>query len=135
LIDQYLDKLFEGFVSGDGVDVCDVWGVARELLKVNYDLTDDEIIDLLEVAPGPESQRLLSEVLNVSGGGAARPRTYTAWVRASLLANGLADEPIPAVDLANVMTILIATNRTIPLTQFADACRLREVQTRLEALV
>ena len=52
-------------------------------------------------------------------GRASAEKTYTAWVRASLIANGLSQARVSAGDLVNVLAILVATNRTIPLPKFA----------------
>jgi hypothetical protein len=52
-----------------------------------------------------------------------------------LIANGLSLVEIQARDLANVLAILTATNRTIPLSAFADACQAADARTRLESLI
>jgi hypothetical protein len=135
MIDAPLDRVFESTVLGEGLSLCDLWQVARELLRVNYELSDDEMNQLLSVSPGPECRALASDVLDAVVGADAGGKTYTAWVRASLLANGLGREDIPARDLSNVLAVLVATNRTIPLSKFADACRLLDERARLEALI
>jgi hypothetical protein len=134
-IDGPLDRLFERSVSNEGLALSDLWEIARELLKANYELSDEEVCRLLEVAPGPESRRLAIDVLDAVGGSDTAMKTYTTWVRASLLANGLAGTEIPAEDLANVLAILVATNRTTPLSRFSDACRLMDERARLETLI
>jgi hypothetical protein len=134
-IDCSLDRIFDSAVLGDGLDLGDLWGVARELLRANYDLTDDEIAGLLSVAPGPESRTLAAGVVQALFGPDQGEKSYSRWVRASLIAGGLAGEEIPARDLPNVLAILVATNRTIPLSRFADACRLADERARLEALI
>ena len=134
-VDGPLDRMFESTVLSEGLSLCDVWEVARELLKRNYDLSDDEACDLLSVAPGAECKALASAILDALFGTQESEKTYTAWIRASLLANGLGRVDIRAGDLSNVLAILVATNRTIPLSQFADACRLMDERARLEALI
>ena len=59
----------------------------------------------------------------------------TRWVRASLLANGLVGVRIHARDLSNVLAVLVATKRSIPLSRFADACRVADERARLEVLI
>lgn len=134
-IDPPLDRIFESAVLDEGLSLCDLWEVARGLLKANYELDDGEIAHLLAVSPGPESRALAAEVLDALFGTDRAEKTYTAWVRASLLANGLGRECVPARDLLNVLAILVATDRTIPLTRFADACRLLDERARLENLI
>ena len=134
-LDRPLDRVFERAVTGQGILLADLWELARTLLRTNYELSDVELSRLLSVAPGPESTTLAADVLDAVGGGDRGEKTYTAWVRATLLANGLGTNDIPAQDLANVLTILVATNRTIPLLRFADACRLQDEQARLETLI
>ena len=87
------------------------------------------------MAPGSESQRLASAVLEALFGPDQAVRTYGAWVRASLQANGLGLVEIPTRDLSNVLAILVATNRTVPLTRFADACQKVYERANLEALI
>lgn len=134
-VDQPLDRVFDCAALGEGLDLADVWAAARELLRANYDLTDDELAGLLSVAPGSESRELAAEVVRALFGPDRGEKTYTRWVRASLIAGGLGGAEIPAEDLPNVLAVLVATNRTIPLSRFADACRLADERARLEALV
>ena len=135
LIDGPLDRIFDHAVRNEGLPLCDLWEVARGLLGANYDLSDEELNTLLSVSPGFEGRRLAIDVLNAAAGTDSGEKGYIAWVRASLLANGLGGSDVPARDLGNVLAILVATNRTIPLSKFADACRLVDEQARLETLI
>jgi hypothetical protein len=105
------------------------------LLTANYDLTDDEAARLLSVDDGAGLRVLAGEVLGSLFCADRVEKSYTAWVRASLISNGLSREEVPACDLINVLAVLVATNRTIPLSKFAEACRLLDEQARLEALI
>ncbi len=134
-MDRPLDRVFESAVLNEGLALGDLWELARALLKANYDLTDAEAADLLSVADGAESRALAAGVLQALFGADGGEKTYTSWVRASLAANGLAREKVAARDLANVLAILVATNRTVPLAQFADVCRSADDSARLEALI
>lgn len=134
-VDQPLDRIYERAVLNEGISLCDLWEVARALLRANYELSDDELNRLLGVTPGFEDRKLAADVLDAVVGADSSGRGYTAWVRASLLANGLGATDVPARDLPNVLAILVATNRTIPLPKFADACRLMDERARLEALI
>jgi len=134
-VDRPLDRVFESAVLNEGLSVCDLWELARGLLKANYELSDAEAAELLSVAPGPESRALAEGVLGAVFGADQGGKTYTAWVRASLAANGLTREKVAARDLVNVLAILVATNRTVPLSQFADVCRASDDAARLEALI
>ena len=133
-IDGPLDRIFDRAVLNEGLPLCDLWEVARELLRANYDLSGDELNSLLTVPRGDERQ-LASDVLDAVSGIDSGGKGYTAWVRASLLANGLGGVEIPARDLPNVLAVLVATNRTISLPNFADACRLLDERARLESLI
>ena len=135
LVDRALDAIFESAVLSESLSLCDLWDVARRLLKANYDLSDDEMADLLGVAPGAEGQELAARILDAVFGVDGSGKTYTAWVRASLIANGLSRADISARDLPNVLAVLVATNRTVPLSRFADACRLMDERARLESLI
>lgn len=135
LVDRPLDRLFESAVLGEGVELTDVWDAARALLLCNYDLSDEEAADLLSVSPGPESAELAEAVVVAVFGGETGEKTFTRWVRASLVANGLGGADLSAGDLTDLLAILVATHRTIPLTQFADACRRVDERANLEALI
>ena len=134
-VDRPLDAIFECSVLNTNLPFSGFCDVARRLLAANYELTEDELSQLLSVPPGAESRALAEDVLNALFGADRGEKTYTNWVRASLLANGLSDSGIPAQDLVHVLTILVATNRTIPLSAFADACRLADTRARLETLI
>lgn len=134
-VDEAVDRIFESTLLNGNVSVCDVLGVARALLKANYDLSDDEVARVLSVSPGGECRTLAGAVQDALFGPDTASKTYTDWVRASLYANGLTEAAIPARDVVNTLAILAATNRTIPLSRFADACRLLDERARLEALV
>ena len=53
----------------------------------------------------------------------------------SLLANGLAPAEIPSSALQDVLSILMATNRTVSPSQFVDACRAARDRDSLERFV
>jgi hypothetical protein len=134
-IDSALDRIFESTILKEGLNLADLWEVASELLKENYWLTTSEIGELLSVSPGIESQSLARSILDALFASDRSERSYTAWVRASLLANGLSETKVPAQDLLNLLTILVATNRTIPLPKFVDTCRLLEERSHLETII
>lgn len=134
-VDPALDRIFECAVLGERLSLCDLWAAARALLLANYALSEDEAARLLSVSEGPESRALAGHVLDALFASDGAGKTYTAWARASLLANGLGRQEVPAGDLVNVLAILVATNRTIPLSKFADACRLLDERARLETLI
>lgn len=134
-VDPDLDRFYELILLGEDLPLVDVVGVARTLLLANYDLEEHEVAELLEVEPGPEAETLAGVVLESLFGPDQKVRGYVDWVRASLLANGLAFTSIPASELGDVLAILIATNRTVPPAQFVDACRAARERETLERLV
>ena len=134
-VDLPIDRVFENTVLNEPQDLSDLLEVARKALKVNYTLSEDELNKLLSITPGQEAETLVDEILKAIFVSGSAERSFTSWVRASLLANGLGQTDVPARDLINVLTILVATNRTIPLSRFADACRLQEERARLETLL
>jgi hypothetical protein len=134
-VDPQIDRFHEQIILGDDLSLIDVFAVARSLLLGNYELADDEVANLLEVEPGEEAEALARAVLESLFGPDQRVRSYVDWVRASLLANGLAPTAIPASALHDVLAILMATNRTVPPSQFIDACRAARDRDSLERLV
>lgn len=135
LIDGPLDRVFESVVMGVGVELVDVWEAAFELLNRNYDLSPDEAFDLLSVRSGAEAAALAEAVVEAVFGGPPGEKGFTRWVRASLLANGLGGTEVPARDLTDMLAVLVATNRTIPLSRFADVCLRSDERARLESLI
>jgi hypothetical protein len=135
VVDEPLDRIFECAVMGGDLDLKDIWLAAKQLLLANYELSPDELRNLLSTSPGPDSRTLASGVIEALFGSGQDEKSYSRWVRASLLANGLGGMDISAQDLPNVLAILVATNRSIPLFRFADACRLVDERARLERLI
>jgi len=133
--DEQIDRFHEQVMLGDDVALADILEVARTLLLTNYDLTNEEVADLLEVGDGSEAEDLARIVLESLFGPDQRVRTYSDWVRASLLANGLAHAEIPVSAINDVLTILISTNRTVPPSNFVDVCRAAKDRDSLERLV
>jgi hypothetical protein len=134
-LDEELDRFHEQIILGDDLSMVDVLSAARKLLLANYDLGDDEVAELLEVEPGEEAEALARGVLESLFGPDQRVSGYVDWVRASLLANGLAPTSIPASSLVDVLTILVATNRTVAPSEFIDVCRAARNRHSLERLI
>jgi hypothetical protein len=135
IVDAELELFYEQIILGQDIPLADVMAVARSLLLANYDLADAEVAELLEVEPGAEAEALAGVVLESLFGPDQKVRGYVDWVRASLLANGLAAASIPASAIHDVLSILMATNRTVPPSQFIDACRAARDRDSLERLV
>ncbi len=134
-LDAAIDRFHEQIILGDDVRLDDLFAAARVLLLANYDLTDAEAATLLEVEAGPEAEALARAVLESLFGPERHAKGYVDWIKASLLANGLSTSAIPASALNDVLTILMATNRTIPPAQFVDACRAARDRDTLEHLL
>ena len=134
-VDRAIDRVFEASTLSEDLDWRDLWAAARELIRSNYEVSDEELSDLLSVAPGPEASALASAIVGVLVGPDDLERSYTAWAKASLLANGLGGVHLAPGALRNVLTVLVATRRTVPLDKFAEACRVRDERASLEVLV
>ena len=133
-VDLALDRFYERIILAEDLPLDDLLTVARTLLLANYDLSDAEISDLLDVDAADEAESLALAVSEALFGPEQRTRNYSDWVRASLLGNGLTTAEIPASALNDVLTLLLASGRTVPPTQFIDACRAaqdRELRERL----
>ena len=133
-IDTLLDRFYERIILGEDLPLDDLLAVARILLLANYDLSDAEANHLLDIDAGAEAEALAQVVSEALFGPEQRVRNYTDWVRASLLCNGLTTAEIPASAVNDVLTLLLASGRTVPPAQFIAACRLaqdRELRERL----
>ena len=122
-LDSALDRFYERIILGDDLPLDDLLGVARTLLLANYDLSDLEVNSLLDVDAGDEAEALAKVVSEALFGPEHRVRNYTDWVRASFLGNGLTTTEVPASAVNDVLTLWLATGRTVPPAQFIDACR------------
>lgn len=134
-VDGEIDRLFERSALSGEVALADVWSAARTLLLANYDLTDDEFDGLADFTRGKGCLAFATAVIEALFGSPMTARSYSDWARASLLANGVVPATIRPGDLANVLTILVATKRTLPASQFIDASRAAEEQSTLESLI
>ena len=134
-IDSALDRFYERIILGDDLPLDDLLGVARILLLANYDLSDLEANTLLDVDAGVEAETLARVISEALFGPEHRVRNYTDWVRASLLGNNLTTSEIPASAVNDVLTLLLATGRTVPPVQFIDACRVAQDRESRERLI
>ena len=134
-VDAAIEQFYERIVLGEEIALSDVLAAARSLIRANYELTDAEVAALVEVDAGPEAEALARAVLDSLFGPDQETRGYVDWVRASLLANGLSASEIPASALNDVLSILMATNRTVPPARFVDACRAALEREARELLV
>ncbi len=134
-VDAEIDRLFERSALCGEVALVDVWSAARTLLLANYDLADDEFDGLADFAQGEGCLAFAMTVIEALFGPSPAARSYSDWARASLLANGIVPATIRPGDLANVLSILVATKRTIPASQFIDASRAAEERASLEDLI
>ena len=134
-IDELLDRFHERIVLGEDLPLDDLLAVARALLLANYDLSDAEVSQLLDIDAGAEAEALARVVSTALFGAEQRVRSYTDWVRASFLSNGLTTAEVPASALNDVLTLWLATGRTVPPAQFIDACRAARDRESRERLV
>jgi hypothetical protein len=134
-VDQPLDRLFDRIALSDGFVIEDIWEIAKALLSDNYTLSTADATQLLTLSNPAELRVLIASVLAALFGSDDTEKTYTDWIRATLIANGLDSAEISTHDLPNVLAILVATHRTVPLSRFADTCSAANERTSLDTLV
>ncbi|MDX2038870.1 MAG: hypothetical protein SFX72_19650 [Isosphaeraceae bacterium] len=134
-IDGPLDRLYDSIVIEQQASLIDVWEIARRLIEPNYDLEAPEIEQLLEVAEGPECQSFVESILGVLFGRRDRERSYTEWIRASMMSNGIDVIQTSGDRLSEVMGVLVSTGRTIPAGKFIEAHAVASDLAALESLV
>ena len=135
-IDRPLDRIFERLALHDSVLLQDVWEVAIALTRGQLrpgPMTRSPICCASRPARRVASSSMPSSTS--SSAPEAAGRSYSDWVRASLLANGLDAAEIPANVLPNVLAVLIATRRAVPVARFVDACRAADARSSLESLI
>ena len=134
-VDELLDRFYERIILGDDLPLDDLLAITRVLLLVNYDLSDAEVSHLLDIDAGAEAETLARVISAALFGPEHRVRSYTDWVRASFLGNGLTTAEVPASALNDVLTLWLATGRTVPPAQFIDACRAARDRESRERLI
>ena len=134
-VDNLLDGFHERVILGQDVPLADLFQIARALLLANYEVTDSELGRLLEVDGEDEARELARAVSEALFGPDERVRGYTDWVRASLLLAGLSSVAVPATVLGDLMTLLVATGRTVPPRRFIDACQAVQDRESRESLI
>ena len=134
-IDLELNSIFDGISTEGRVNLTDIWTVGQVLLSSNYNLSDDEVGELFEFKTGTETQNFADEVLSHILFLDSKSKGLIDWVRASLLANRIDPRLLSLRDLPHVLETLVATNRAIPLSKFADACRQSKERDFLDSLV
>jgi hypothetical protein len=118
ILDAYRDRMDDQVRMSGQVDMSDVYEVGRLMLASNYELTEEEVLELLASAdPGD----LVKAVMASLFGKAKVHRQYTMWMMASLYANGLDPEKIPAEWMPHVLDMLVSTGRTLPINKYTDA--------------
>ena len=104
------DSLYDLAVISGEYDTGDLRVAALRLLLACHDLPTDDALGLVWLANPNDLAAAVSNAMT----GAARPNTWTSWLRASCLANGLNPDRIPGPDLLDVVDTLVATGRAIP---------------------
>ena len=134
-IDAELDSIFESLTLDGNVKLKDLWLIGRLLIQANYVLTNEEVSFLFELKPGTETQEFAAKILDLVLILRIKTRTFIDWIRASLIANSISPSLLTFRDLPHVLDILVATKRTIPLTEFADVCLHAQQCVNLDSLV
>ncbi len=134
-IDDVLNRIFESMMLEGRVSLSEIWSVAIVLLRINYNLSDAEIYQLLELKLGAECDKFAEDILQIALVFEPGSKGFTDWIRSSLIANRIDPSQLSVRDVPNVLEILVATNRTIPLASFADSCLVAQERQLLESLV
>jgi hypothetical protein len=124
------DRLFDDMILSSAVDMADVYLAAWYLLLANYNLSGAEVEALLGGAdPGP----LKEAVLDALFGPEAPRRTYSAWARAALVANGLDPAEIRGDDLPHVLAMLVRAGRAVPTAEYVESAEAVAERKRIAA--
>jgi hypothetical protein len=107
------DDLYDQNVLRGRYDGAKVKTAAYRLLRGNYDLTPDEAFGLLRDVEPAALVDAVERALFGPPPGRAR-QTWSDWVVASLLANGIDPDAVPAGRVEHVMDVLLATGRALP---------------------
>ena len=119
-----LNQIHDSAVIRSSIPVRETRSLAFYLLVENYRLVPDEARRIVWQA---DPTRLAQAVYEAVIPPPIR-RTYTAWARSALLANGLVPEKVPPDDLANVLRHLVETERAISREDFTEAGEAAQVR-------
>lgn len=112
------DRLYDQNCLTRRYEPGDLQLAAAKLLWANYHLTADEGVGLILAVP----VRDLVEPVELALFGPDKPlRTYSEWVRSSLICAGIDPRMVPPGDLRAVLEQLVATGRCLPQHQFVSA--------------
>lgn len=119
-------------------------GLASELLCRNYDLSDDECGDLLsfdmnDPANVARWRTINLVILGATPDGDSIPRTFSRWVKVTLLANGI-NADMEVGDAIDVAYYLLALNtefsrRAVPPSHYCDASARASAEAELDELI
>lgn len=114
--DQIRDRMYESIAGRGTVARADIVICAHSLLCLQYDLSEEEVHALL----GPVDPTDLTEAVLACLMGEDDPlRSYSNWVRTSLIINNLDPDKIHPTELPVVMFQLEALGRIVPLQSFS----------------
>lgn len=115
---QYRDHIFDEAVLTDMIRTNYIRAAAVFLLRVNYDIDEDYALALVCNTPAADMGDAVAEALvGVQG----ERKTCTAWMRATLICNGIAPEGVHPDDLPHVLEMLVLTGRAIHAREYTDA--------------
>lgn len=129
---EYRDRIFDDVTIHQKVKGADIRIAAYFLLNANYDLEDDEALELINGAPADE---LAEAVVSALLWQESPSRTYTDWIESALWANNIDPDRVPPGILTFVLDQLVETGRAIPLKDFSDAAMARRKRAAFFSLV
>jgi hypothetical protein len=122
-LNGHRDRMYEQMLSRGSVAMTDIHAVAWTLLNVNYALTPEEAFTLIR---STDNSALTDAVCNSLLGEDDPVRSYSNWVRSSLLCNGIKPEDISPADLPHVLHQLVNTSRAQPIEEYTHIARALE---------
>ena len=118
IMTQIRDEIYDHSLVRGKVDLSSLSAVLYLALAENYDLTDEEIKGLIT---STKLGGLVDEITRAVVPLAEHRRTFTAWARSALFANGIRPSDVPPADLPHVLQQLVATGRAVPHEKYTEA--------------
>lgn len=133
--DPARNRMFEDMVISSDVGMRDVHELAWIALAANYKLEASETAAVLKAAAlEPEGKAELIEAVRsvaIVHEYEEEDRSYSAWVRSSLAANGLDPARIDRRELPHVLRQLVGTGRAMPPAEFTRAAEYAATRKQL----
>lgn len=114
-----IDKIFDQQIITGTIPLGPALQVVGRLLVANYELTNEEIVRLLD---GVADEAVVQAACEALFGPPVPRRTWSTWALSSLYANNIEPSTVPPWLLRDVLHQLVQTGRAMGQSAYIDSC-------------